>query len=307
MANYPKIAEAQPEVAEFIHAREATRFRGEVMAYAGNISCDSFSTDPSGFRHSTLRGETFSVADCLKSDRFGVVLGASNNFGFGIAGNENTMPSLLAERFGFPFANISFPGANSRNLHAMLVGFLARTRRPAVVVHSSGGDLSTFCESAIADPIFGSPNRSQLKGGLKENSLRADADRNLAYMLDFTALWTTTIANLCRVYKVPLVFIHQSTFFEKTVANAKEVEFELGKPFLESQERLFANFRKFNERFYQRRKSVAEKAKVPLAGWGLTDRFSFLDEFHLDREGMRTLTDAVAAEIEGLLGVADRG
>jgi hypothetical protein len=65
-----------------------------------------FSTDAGGFRHSVFRGETFSVADITRRDRYGLVLGPSSVYGFGLAGNENTMPSRLAEHLGFPFANI---------------------------------------------------------------------------------------------------------------------------------------------------------------------------------------------------------
>src|SRR6266576_4678799 len=142
MANYQKIIELRPEVAESIRFRRSIRYRGDVLAYGSNFRCDSFSTDASGFRHSMLRGKSFSVADCLRSERYGIILGASNTFGFGVAGNEKCMASLLAERFGFPFANGAMPGANSRNLHSLLLSFFARAaRRPAVVVHSSGGDL----------------------------------------------------------------------------------------------------------------------------------------------------------------------
>ena len=302
MANYPKIIELRPEVDDFIRTRETVRFRGEVMAYPKNLACKSFSTDGAGYRHSTLRGKSYSVAESLASRKYGLLLGASNNFGFGIAGNENTMSSLLAERFGFPFANVAMPGANSRNLYSLLVAFLARGRkRPSVVVHSTGGDLGGFSESALCDPVFGPPNRAQLTGEMKEASLKSDPERNVAGFLGFTGLWTTALSTLCRAYGIPFVLIHQSTFFEKAEPNAMEVESGLGEPFRNSQERQFANVKRFSGRFYAHRKSLAEKLGVPLAGWGLSDRLSFIDEFHLDREGMRTLTDAVGDAVEPLL------
>src|SRR5436305_7147950 len=151
MANYHKIIELRPEVAEFIRFRRSIRYRGDVLAYGSNIHCDSFSTDASGFRHSMLQGKSYSVADCLQSDRYGIVLGASNAFGFGVAGNEKCIASRLADRFEFPFANAAMPGANSRNLHSLLLSFFARSaRRPAVVVPSSRRDLANFCESSVA-------------------------------------------------------------------------------------------------------------------------------------------------------------
>ncbi|MCL6729093.1 hypothetical protein [Sphingomonas hankyongi] len=303
MANYPKIIADRPEVADFIRLRTTLRYRGEVMAYPGNMSCGSFSTDKAGFRHTTLGGESFSVSDCLRSQRYGLVLGASNNFGFGIAGNENTMPSLLAERFGFPFANAAMPGATSRNLSGLLIAFLARSgTRPSIVVLSNGGDLAGFCEASMADAVFGPPNRGQLAGPMKEACLTADPDQHVAAFLRFTGLWTMSIGNLCRALKIPLVLIHQSTIFDKARPSATEREFELGKPFRKLQERQFDNFKKFSRQFYEGRKATAEGLAVPLAGWGLSDKLSFMDEFHLDQEGIRTLSNAVGDAVAPLLG-----
>ena len=302
MANYPKIIERRPEVADFIRLRTALRYRGEVMAYPANMSCNSFSTDGAGYRHSLFKGDNHSVSDTLGRQKYGLLLGASNNFGFGLAGNENTMASMLGERLGFPVANIAMPGANSRNLSSLLIAFLARASTPpAIVVHSSGGDLAGFCESSLADAVFGSPNRGQVRGPLKEVSVEADPAPQLSAFLRFTALWTTSIANLCRAYRIPLVLIHQSTFFDKTQPAPSAPDFGLGEPFRDIQEKQFGNFKRFSRDFYTHRKSVAEGLEAPLAGWGLTDRLTFIDEFHLDYEGMQVLTQAVGDAAEPLL------
>ena len=167
MANYQNIVRLRPEVREFIRNRRWVH-RGDVIAYGANIRCNSFSTDGAGFRHTVFEGETLSVSDCLRRERYGIVLGPSNVYGFGLAGNENTMPSLLAGRFGLPFANVSLPEGNSRNLCSMLVAFLARAPRPpAVVLHLSGGDFTSFCYSSIADPVFGPPNLKQIQTAIK--------------------------------------------------------------------------------------------------------------------------------------------
>jgi hypothetical protein len=303
MADYQKIIELRPEVAEFIRFRRSICYRGDVLAYGANISCDSFSTDASGFRHSMLGGKSFSVADCLQSERFGVVLGASNTFGFGVAGNEKCMASLLAERFGFPFANCAMPGANSRNLHSLLLSLLARsTRRPVVVVHSSGGDLANFCESSVADPVFGSPNRGQLRRATNsETGVQPDPERSYPRLLAFTSLWTSAIAALCRAHKVGLILGHQTTFFEKTKPSGIELECGLGEPSNPRQERQFANHRKYNEGFYRQRKLLADRMDVSLPGWGLTDQLGFVDEFHCDVDGIRALSDASGEIIDQLL------
>jgi hypothetical protein len=303
MADYRKIIELRPEVAEFIRFRRSIHYRGDVLAYPPNIRSESFSTDALGFRHSMLRGKNFSVADCIQSERYGIILGASNTFGFGVAGNENCMASLLADRFGFPFANCAMPGANSRNLHSLLLSFIARgAHRPVVVVHSSGGDLGNFCESSVADPTFGSPNRGQLKSATSPSGAAPDPDRNYPRLLAFTSLWTSVIAALCRAQAVGLVLAHQTTFFEKTDPNGFELEAGLGEPFNPGQERQFENHRKFNEGFYLERRSVAEGMEIPIPGWDLTDQLGFVDEFHCDREGIRVLSEPLGDAIDGLVG-----
>jgi hypothetical protein len=302
MANYGKIIALHPEMADFFSNRRNIGVRGDVLTYGLGIRTDSFSTDSAGFRHSTFRGRTLSLADCVGGDRYGIVLGASNVFGFGVAGNENAMASLLAERFGFPFANAAMPGANSRNLHSLLVGLIAgAAERPAVVVHSTGGDLANFCESSFADPIFGSPNRAQLKW-LKSQDAHYDADVNYPRMLAFSALWTAALATVCRVYSVPFVLIHQSTFFEKTKPTKFELDCGLGGTSHPSQEVQFANHRKFDQPYYAQRKSFADSRRIPLAGWGMTDRLTFIDEFHCDRDGIRLMSEAVGDQVEALLG-----
>jgi hypothetical protein len=300
MANYEKIMQLRPEMVDFFRNRRNIGVRGDVLTYGLNIETESFTTDGAGFRHSTFGGKSLSLAQCVRSSRYGIVLGASNVFGFGVAGNENCLSSLLAERFGFPFANAAMPGANSRTLHSLLIGLIAGApERPAVVVHSTGGDLGNFCESGFADSIFGSPNRSQLKW-LKERNARGDPDRNFPGMLAFSALWASALATVCRVYRIPFVLIHQSTFFEKASPSAIELECGLGEAFHPAQEYQFSNHRKFDQPYYARRKAFADARDIPLAGWGLTDQISFIDEFHCDRDGTRLIGRAVGDAIEQL-------
>lgn len=303
MANREKILELRPELADFRTKLNVT-MRGDVLTYFPNKRCASFSTDAGGFRHSVFDGREYSVADCLRSERCGLVLGASNIFGSGVAGNENVMASLLAERFGFPFANAAMPGANSRNLHSLLIGLLARAgrqRKPAVAIVSTGVDLASFCESSRADATFGSPNRAQLKWAEYNRGPEPNAEEALPRLLRFTTLWTNAIAATCSAHGIPLVLIHQSTIFEKSKLNASEKACRLGEASNPSEQRQFENHRKFNQPFYDKRKEVADRRNIALAGWGLKDEISFIDEFHCDREGIRLMSDAVGNEIEPLL------
>jgi hypothetical protein len=303
MADQSKVLEHYPATADF-KVNDLIRTRGDVLCYRSNLQRSSFSTDERGFRHSTLQGKTMSVVDCLQSDRYGIVLGASNIFASGVAGNENCMASRLADRFGFPFINAAMPGGNSRNLNALLFGLVAgAAKRPAAVVLSNGGDLANFCESGMADPIFGSPNRLQVRVH-REAGITADADLHLPALLAFTSMWTTATARRCQRYKAPLVMVHQSTFFEKAKPSPIERKCALGEPANERQAPVFDRFKKYNAAFFAKRKEIAERLKVPLAGLGLADRLDFIDEFHCTRESIDLLSQSVGDEIEKLLGSA---
>jgi len=243
-----------------------------------------------------------SLADCLRHERYGLVLGASNIYGFGVTGNESALPSLLAERFEFPFANLGMPAGNGRNLYSLLMDIFARApQRPAALVYFSGGDYSSFCKTSLCDRVFGSPSRQQVDAAVKERGGNPNAEAQLPALLAFTSLWTTAIVQACRQRKIPVVLGHDTTFFEKTQANDLERQSDLGKAMNATQERQFANHRKFGEAFYNRRRNVAKKIDVPLAGWGLENEVGFIDEFHCDREGTRLLADSVAETLEPLL------
>jgi hypothetical protein len=301
MANYQAIVRLRPEVRDFIRNRRWVH-RGDVIAYGPNIECDSFSTDGGGFRHSTLAGTRYALRDCLEQERYGLVLGPSSVYGFGLAGNENTFPSLLAERFGFPFANVGLPEGNSRNLYAMLLAIVARaSRAPAAVLHISGGDYTSFCYTGIADPVFGSPNLKQMQMALKERGGRPPGDRQIGPLLAFTSLWIRAVAELCRARKLPLVLADDTTFFEKAEPTQVEIESGLGVPSGAEQDVQFATHRKFAPDYHQRRRTVADRLGVPLAGPGMTNDIGFIDEFHYDRDGTRALVDQYAAALEPLL------
>jgi len=301
MANYQSIMRLRPEVRQFIRNRRWVH-RGDVIFYGANIHSDGFSTDGGGFRHSSFKGETLSVADCIKRDRYGLVLGPSSVYGFGLAGNENTMPSVLAERFGFPFANIGLPEGNSRNLFSILVSIIARAATPpAAVVHISGGDFTSFCYTSIADSIFGPPNLKQIQSVLKERGGRPSAKQQMPALLNFTSLWIRSIAQVCRASKVPLVLADDTTFFEKANPSELEIQSELGKPFNPSQERQFETHKSFVVDYHSRRKAVAEKLGVPLAGPGKTNDIGFIDEFHYDADGTRALCKDFGDALEPLL------
>jgi hypothetical protein len=301
VANYQTIARLRPEVREFIRNRRWVQ-RGEAVTYGADIHCSGFSTDEGGFRHSVFEGETLSVSDCVARPRYGVVLGSSHLYGFGLAGNQNTIPSLLAERFGFPFANVSIPEANSRNLFSLLNAIFARASQPPViVVLMSGGDFTSFCFTGIADPVFGSANLKQVEAVLKERRAAPSAEAQLPSLLSFTSLWTRMIVERCDGEGVSILLGSDSTFFEKAQPSELERQCGLGVAFNRPQEKQFARQKALFGQFCARRQGIAEALNVALAGPGATNDLTFIDEFHYDREGTGRLADDYAAAIEGML------
>jgi hypothetical protein len=301
MANFQSITRLRPEVRQFIRNRSWIH-RGDVVTYGPNTSCDAFSTDSAGFRHTAFKGKMLSVADCLERDRYGLALGSSNLYGFGLAGNENTIPSVLAAELGFPFANVCLPEANGRNLYGLLNALVARAKRPPVIVlYMSGGDFTGFCYTCIADPVFGSPNLKQVKTAVKERGGRPGPETQIKPLLAFNALWTRSIAQICRARKIPLVLGNDTTFFEKRQPKAIEVESGLGVASRPAQQFQFATHRKFVGQFYERRSAVADSLRLPLAGPGPSNDVGFIDEFHYDRDGARALATDFAAAIGTIL------
>lgn len=291
----------RPEVRDYVR-NGGWVHRGDVVTYGPNKHCGSFSTGPDGFRHSIFSGETLSVEDCLQRPRYGLVLGSSHIFGFGLPGNEHTIPSVLAERFGFPFANVGIPEASSRNMHSLLLDFIARASAPpAVVIHLSGGDFTSFCFTSIADPVFGSPNIRQFAMAVEERGGRPAPQTQIQPLLAFTSLWVRALADLCRRSKIPLLLGNDTTFFEKSEANAIELECGLGNPRNATQDRQFKIHKTFFPKFLERRESLAAKLGVPLAGPGAANSLGFVDEFHHDKDGTRRLCDDLAIAIEPLL------
>ena len=301
MANYQTIARLRPYFPEFELQRRLIH-RGDVLSFPPDHRSDAYTTDRRGFRHTSFGGESLSVADILKRDRYGLVLGGSRSFGLGIAGNENTIPSLLSERFGFPFANVALPQGNSRNLSSLLYAFLSRAaKRPAAVIHFSTGDLTGHSYSSMADGVFGSPNPRQVPIIQKEKGGLPPPERSAQAMLAFTSLWTQSIALMCRSAKIPFVLADDTSFFEKRKPSARDIECELGVPTYPADKRWFEGHKAFADQFHQQREALAKRLGVPLAGPGRPNDLTFIDEFHLDEEGTRALTDDLAAALQPLL------
>lgn len=302
MANYESIMRLRPEVREFVRNRRWVH-RGDVLFYGPNTTGEHFSTDHNGFRHSVFQGKTISSADISDYPRYGLVIGPSNVYGFGLAGNENTMGSVLAERFGFPFLNVGLPEGNSRNLFAILLTILTRSgRKPAVVLHLSGGDFTSFCYAGIADPIFGPPNLKQISLVLKERGGKVpDPKTQINALLTFTGTWIQAMGRLCEQVGIPFVLGEDVTFFEKKKPNKIEAQCDLGEGRTGPQKRQFQIHKDYVRAYHDRRQAVAKSLGVPLPGPSFGNDIGFVDEFHYDKQGTRDLCDYFGQGIESVL------
>ena len=298
MADYRKISARLPEVREYIRLRKWVR-RGDAVAYGANIEGEHLSTDTLGLRHAVFAGERLSLADVVKHQRYGLVLGSSNVYGFGLPGNDATLPSLIGERLGFPFGNISFPEVNTRTLYCQLLGIVARAKvRPSAVLLMTGGDFTAFCYTGVADPVFGTPDLLSMAETMKERGGKIDVRREFPRLVAYTQLWTGAIIDLCRRTGIPFAIGEDVTFFEKAGPNARDVEFGLGIGRSPQQERQFKIHRAFVKAYGDARMAQANHAGVPIGGPGHGNAITYIDEFHYDAPGARALAVDFAGALE---------
>jgi hypothetical protein len=177
MANFRQVAKHFPPVREYLRNRRWTR-RGDVLAYAPNIRTPVFSTDALGFRHTSFNGDLLGLSDIDRLGRYGLVLGSSHVFGFGLPNNEATIPSQLSKQLGFPILGVSYPEADTRSLHATLIRVLSTANRaPELVLLFTGGDFTRFGFSGKADPLFGCPDFETGSQVRQPEEAASDADR----------------------------------------------------------------------------------------------------------------------------------
>jgi len=301
MADYRAIAKHHPEVREYIRLRKWVH-RGEAAFYAPDIAGDILTTDASGYRNGVWRGERLTLADCFEADRYGLVMGASHVYGFGVPDNGHTIPSRLGAMLDMPFANIGLPEAHTRNLFAILLDIVARSPRPpAAVLLLNGGDFSGWAFSGIADPVFGPPNILQLQQVITERGGHGDPVASLPAMLSASELWTLATVQLCRARGIPLVLGNDTTFFEKAEPDGYDRDCRLGVASSPPQARQFEIHRKLFGRFCDRRQRLAERNGVPLVGPGLSNQLGFIDEFHYDASGVEALCEDFAPALEDAL------
>lgn len=304
MANYRAIVKHHPEVRDYIKLRKWVH-RGETISYGPNIESDTLSTDGIGYRKSVFGGRRMSLGDCLRSGRYGLVMGPSNVYGFGVPSDAHTIPSRLGEMLGLPFGNIGLPEGHTRSLFAILLNIVTRSQRPpAAVLLLSGGDFTGWAYSGVADSVFGPPNILQVKEVIVELGGAPDPVAGSKPMLAASQLWTLAIAQLCRTRGIPLVLGNDTTFFEKREPDAYDIDCNLGVASAPPQARQFEIHRTLGIRFYEQRRALSEQFGVPLVGPGPSNQIGFIDEFHYDAPGTDALCADFAPALEDALKAA---
>ncbi|MEM7644326.1 MAG: hypothetical protein AAF366_17640 [Pseudomonadota bacterium] len=284
MADWRAVIRAHPAVRSYIRHRRWVR-RGDVLAYGPGVSAPTFSTDGAGFRLSRWRGRAIGLSEVMASDRFGLVMGSSHVFGFGLAGDGETLSSRLAEQLDMPMANISFPEADTRSLHAVLVNLAARGRTPALVILATGGDFTRHAFTGVSDPVFGARNIQEAKP--------SGDTVPLGRVLDFTRLWTAATVAQARGVGAEIVLVDDKTFMDKGQPTEVEAGCGLGRAGTMSQRARFAFQRDHGAAFFAARRDVADRMGVPLIG-AQADDLAFIDEYHMTGPGTARLADAVS-------------
>jgi len=212
MANYRTLVRYFPAAQDYLQQRKWVR-RGDVLAYAPRAQTPAFSTDEFGFRHTRFEGRDIGIANIEDYTRVGFVLGSSHIFGFALSHNGETLPSQLSQAFGYPFFGIAYPEADTRTLHATLLGLLQLfAKRTEQVILITGGDFTRYCYVETADPLFGPP----ILPVDPRFKPATDAETEFANFLHFIRFWTKACGELAEQAGVGFCLGDDITFFEKT-------------------------------------------------------------------------------------------
>jgi hypothetical protein len=272
-----------------------------VLAYAPHIETDAFSTDAYGFRHGDMDGQRYGLGTALSGAPFGLVVGASNIFGFGLEANAQTIPSRLSQLSGLRCLNVSFPEADLRTLHAAATRIVSETpRMPVFIVCFAGGTLSRYSYTRRCDPLFGSPD---FLSGTTESLPSGTPEEAAAFanLLGYTRFWLEQISALARRCRCPLAVYDETSAFEKTRLNEEEAVCALTQPGNEDRERFATHLLRYTP-FRQ----DLLMAATPIIS-GAPDELSFIDEFHYTAAASERIASDIAQSLhcEADRGVAD--
>ena len=303
MADYSEVLRLFPAARHYVRQRRWAR-RGDVLAYAAHVETDVFSTDAYGFRYGDMDGQRYGLATALSGGPYGLMLGASNVFGFGLESDSQTIPSRLSQLSGLPCLNVSFPEADLRTLHSAATRIVSETpRMPAFIVCFAGGTLSRYGYGRRCDPLFGSPDSLTQNAGSPPCGTPEEAAA-FANLLGFTRFWLEQISALAGRCGCPLALYDETSAFEKTRLNEEESACALTQPGSEDRER-FATHRLRYTAFRQNMLMAARNGILVVSG--TPDELSFIDEFHYTAAASERIARDIARSLQcaGDRGVVD--
>lgn len=292
MANYRALLRTFPAIADYFRNARWIR-RGDVMAYPPNVEARHFTTDATGFRHTIHDGRAVGLAEVAGLDGFGLLLGSSHTFGFGLSGNVETLASRLSEATGLCYLNICYPEADSRTLFASLARVLRSARgRVKHVVFISGGDFTRWCFHVRADPLFGTPILP-----MPAAEPVPDMQEQFGNLLHFNFFWSRLAAQAVSAAGAGFLLGDDITFFEKSSPDEIERLGELGIVAGEGQRVRFESHRRFALTFQAERRKFAAAEKIAIAAFPDADRLLYIDEYHYRAETLAEIADKMAGRI----------
>lgn len=298
MANYRAIVRRFPAVRDYLQTVKWVR-RGDVQAYQPNLSCAAFSTDQLGFRHTLFGGAELSLAGADRIPRFGLILGSSHIFGFGLSANGQTLASHLSNLVGFPFFAVCYPEADSRTLCATLLRILSDFGdRVSHVILVPGGDFTRFCYTGYADPLFGPPMlpNEHDAAGLSASAPRQDLE--FERITQFRRFWTKQCFEAASRAGAEFLILEDATIFEKTARDQIEIDCGLGVPHSAIQRTRFDAHKRHSPGGLPAEHAFALAQGMRLAPFPPADELLFIDEYHYRDETQaliaRTLAPVIA-------------
>ncbi len=295
MANYQKIAEDYPAVPIYLRARIWGR-RAETLIYRPNNSTRAFATDGLGFRHSAFEGDAYQVGRSVGTDKFSLVLGSSHIFGFGLPGNEHTIPSRFAEKLGHPVLNMSLPEANSGDFLTFIKYYL-EGKKPQHVIMFPGGSFTRFCYTGLCSPMDGPPPVHGTSPMQSLNSL-TDTPEMFEHLLRYQKRCALKLAELYGQLGSSFYVVNEGTFFEKAKPSEIEVKNGLGTAAQEQGNRRFERHREHIGPYRERLFPELRNAGIKVLDFGSVDDINFIDEFHYDSPSIQMIVDRLVPQLD---------
>ncbi|MBB5722251.1 hypothetical protein FHS72_001875 [Loktanella ponticola] len=291
MADFRALARHHEPIRAYIRHRRWID-RSGVLAYAPNTECSAFSIDGFGFRRGELNGTPYDLNAAFSGQPYGLVLGSSHVFGFGLARDAQTIPSQLAAQTGMPCLNLSFPEAQLQSLHAVALRICAQApQAPQFIALLPGGTLTRYAFVRDCDPLFGVPDfqKGAIAANLPDSPTETAAFRSL---LTYARFWIGQIATLAQTQGCPLLFHPEHTAFEKPQLSEAEKSCRLTVPQSDPDRWRFETHRlryaAYTDAILGALPTSARIANVDPA------RLSYLDEFHYTADGAAQIATALA-------------